>query len=209
MDKADTIRALHLVGFGSAHFNAVWPDGCLDLLQPVKNQSDGQPNSILLSGVLGAGKTSLLACFAQELFKGFIAAANGCPAYMLPDLFASRVRYCTHTELSKSWEHEFDDNWTGIDAEEYGKAPVLFLDDLGTAPDNQSGRNIARMEALIDRRWSNKMKTFVASNISLADLQSKKNNQWNRIGRRLGEPDWCVYRELKEKYGKAKREHLV
>lgn len=209
-NKADTIRALSLVGFGSAHFNARFPDEHLGLLRPVK-ATDGA-NSVLLSGTLGAGKTSLLSCFAQELFKGFATAANGMfadpekqgiPGYMLPDLFSRRALYVTHTELSKVWEREFQDDPAGSEDDFY-KTGILFLDDLGTAPDTGSGRNMARLEALIDYRWSHHLKTFIASNMYLEELKLKKNSQWFRIARRLSETDWMIYRKLETKYGGRK-----
>jgi DNA replication protein DnaC len=198
VSKADTVRALYLTGFAKEHWSSQWPDNQLDLLPAIKNRADGA-NSVLLSGVLGAGKTSLLSCFAQALFQELVNGADGCLAYMLPDLFAQRCRYVTHTDLSKIWEREFQDDPTGSEDEFY-KAGVLFLDDIGTAPDTQSGRNMARLEALIDYRWSNHLKTFIGSNINLADLQSRKNSQWNRIGRRLGESNWIIYREMKKKF---------
>lgn len=197
-DKSDIITALHRVGFGSRHFDSVWPDSQLDLLNPVKAVEGC--NSVMLSGVLGGGKTSLLSCFCQELFKSFAVSANGVEPHVKPILFASRAIYVTHTELSKVWEREFSDDPVGSEDEFY-KAPILFLDDLGTAPDTASGRNIARLEGLIDWRWRNKMKTFIASNISLKDLERPLNAQWHRMARRLADNEWMVYRELKKKYG--------
>jgi hypothetical protein len=57
---------------------------------------------------------------------------------------------------------------------------------------------MARLEALIDWRWSQHLKTFIGTNVKLKELHQKP--EWKRIGRRLAEPGWMVYRELATKY---------
>lgn len=197
IDKADMIRALALVGFGSAHWSALWPDSQLELLAPVKAREGC--NSVMLSGVLGAGKTSLMACFAQTLFKSLAESANGTPGYMLADLFARRVAYITHDELSDMWSKEFKDDSQSPDG--FFTVPILFLDDMGWGADSQTGRNLIRLGGLIDYRWRNNLKTFITSNTSLSDLGKPRYKEWHRIHRRLAEKDWCIYKELNAKYG--------
>lgn len=199
MNKADSIIALSRVGFGSAHLSAVWPDDYLTLLPPVKNLEEKGANSVFLSGLVGKGKTSLLACFCRVLFQGF---ADKVPieAHLATLLFARRAVYLTHTELSKYWEREFQDD-SGGNGDEFWGVPILFLDDMGTAPDTNSHRNMAKLENLIDYRWRNHKKTFIASNLSLAEFKKPARAEWFRIARRLSEKDWMTYIELKTRFG--------
>lgn len=190
------MRALELVGFRPEHWGYDYPDCYAEFNDKLKGIAiHGQkPNSILLAGVVGTGKTAMLACLCKSTYE-----ANGVPS---ADLFASRVKYCTHGELTASWENEFNDR-SDLPTEGYfKKAPILFLDDLFAAQVNQSGRNIAKLEELIDWRWSNGMKTFLATNISLKDLWKPANKQYHRIARRLSEPDWIYYQTLTHKFNK-------
>ena len=191
-----TERMLKLVGFRPEHWHYDYPPEYFDINEQLKAVaiSQGKPNSILLGGVVGTGKTAMLATLCKSIYK-----ANGVPSV---DLFASRVKYCTHSELSDIWSNEFNDSSELPPEDYFKKAPVLFLDDLFSAPVNASGRNTAKLEELIDWRWSQHLKTFIATNISLKDLW--KNKQYQRIARRLSEKNWMYYVELKHKFGGKK-----
>jgi len=212
------MRALELVGFRPEHWGYDYPDCYAEFnnklkeiaITPVKNQ----PNSILLAGAVGTGKTAMMAILCKTLFKQICDDSDitgGILIHLWAERFGSDTKYCTHGELTKTWEHEFDDN-SELPTEDYfKKVPILFLDDLFSAQVNQSGRNIAKLEELIDWRWSNRMKTFLATNISLEDLWGKKSSKgryydktYHRIARRLSEEKWIYYQQLTHKFGGRK-----
>ena len=215
-----TTRALTLVGFRPEHWHYDYPECYAEFNDKLKEVaiSQGKPNSILLGGIVGTGKTAMLAILCKSMFddyrmrisrrnyndvnnKVIMAEMIKSDTELVPDIFGSWVKYCTHGELSEIWSHEFDDNSDLPDEKMFKEAQVLFLDDLGTAPDTQSGRNMAKLEELIDWRWSNRMKTFIASNISLKDFWKPRNSQWHRIARRLSEPNWMFYQQLTHRFG--------
>ena len=142
----------------------------------------------------------MLAILCKMVFENWIDLCDDNSNPNLVYVFAKRAKYCTHSELADIWSNEFNDS-SDLPTEDYfKKAPILFLDDLGAAPINQSGRNMAKLEELIDWRWSNRMKTFIASNISLKDFWKPQNSQWHRIARRLSEPNWMFYQQLTHKF---------
>lgn len=193
-----TDRALALVGFRPEHWGYDYPPEYAEFnVRLGLIVTHGlKPNSILLGGVVGTGKTAMLATLCKSLYE-----ANGVPSV---DLFASRVKYCTHSELADLWSNEFNDR-SDLPSEDYfKKAPVLFLDDLFSAPTSLSGRSTAKLEELIDWRWSNHLKTFLATNISLKDLWKPANKQYYRIARRLSEKKWMYYQTLTHKFGEIK-----
>jgi len=196
------MRALQLVGFRPEHWGYDYPDCYAEFNKRLKVivTMTGYPNSILLGGVVGTGKTAMLAILCKSMYKEFLKTlAFESPT--APDIFAYNMKYCTHSELANIWSNEFNDS-SDLPTEDYfKKAPVLFLDDLFSAPVNASGRNIAKLEELIDWRWSNRMKTFLATNISLKDLWKPANKQYWRIARRLSEKNWIFYQQLTHKFG--------
>ena len=191
------MRALELVGFRKEHWDYDYPDCYAEFnekLEAIAKAKTGV-NSVLLAGSVGTGKTALLNIMCRSIFGSGVGRN-------LPDFFAKYAKYCTHGELTASWENEFNQN-SDLPTEDYfKKAPILFLDDLFSAQVNQSGRNIAKLEEFIDWRWSNRLKTFIATNISLKDLWKPANKQYHRIARRLAEPKWMYYVELKHKFNK-------
>ncbi len=208
------MRALELVGFRPEHWHYDYPECYAEFNDKLKEIaiSQGKPNSILLGGIVGTGKTAMMAILCRSIFEALMKAAiaSGREAIRIepenygtenvyPHYFAKRVKYCTHSELANIWSNEFNDA-SELPSEDYfKKAPVLFLDDLFSAPVNLSGRNTAKLEELIDWRWSNHLKTFIATNISLKDIW--KNKQYQRIARRLSEKDWIFYQKLTHKFG--------
>lgn len=198
------MRALELVGFRPEHWDYDYPDCYVEFNEKLRRIAIGwdKPGSILLAGSVGTGKTAMMAVLCKSIFTGSMVCIS--KEWVLPSLFASKVKYCTHGELTASWENEFNQN-SDLPTENYfKKAPILFLDDLFAGQVNQSGRNIAKLEELIDWRWSNRLKTFIATNISLKDLWKPANKQYHRIARRLSEKDWIYYQKLDHKFGGKK-----
>ncbi len=188
------MRALELVGFRREHWNYDCAPEYAKINDKLKEEA--LHGSILLAGPVGTGKTAMLAVLCRSLYSKFSENFN-----CFPDQFAKGAKYCTHGELTASWENEFNDR-SDLPTEDYfKKAPILFLDDLFAGQVNASGRNISKLEDFIDWRWSNKLKTFIATNISLPDLWRPANKQYHRIARRLSEKDWMYYQELKHKFG--------
>lgn len=196
------MRALELCGFRKEHRHYDYPDCYAEFNDKLKSVAihSFKPNSILLGGVVGTGKTAMLACLCESIYWKW--AADMMPlSLVMPDLFAKKAKYCTHSELADIWSNEFNDR-SDLPPEDYfKKAPVLFLDDLFGAPINASGRNTAKLEELIDYRWSTHLKTFIATNVSLKDLWRPANKQYHRIARRLSESDWMYYQTLTHKFG--------
>lgn len=198
------MRALDLVGFRPEHWGYDYPDCYADIAEGLAHIVTGsaleKPSSILLAGAVGTGKTTMLANFCKDI----LALTN-----QPPDYLAARCKYCTHGELTASWENEFNENSHLPTADYFKMAPILFLDDLFAGQVNQSGRNIAKLEELIDWRWSNHLKTFLATNISLKDLwkpakEGGAGKQYHRIARRLSEEKWIYYQTLTHKFGGKK-----
>ncbi len=197
------MRVLQLVGFREEHWGYDYPPEYAEFEDKLRYVADApdEPNSILLAGAVGTGKTAMLAVLCKSIYDVWYKTRPIEPKYVITDFFAKEVKYCTHSELADVWSNEFNDR-SDLPTEDYfKKAPVLFLDDLGAAPINQSGRNMAKLEELIDWRWSNHLKTFLASNISLKDLWKSQNSQWHRVARRLSEPNWMYYQVLTHKFG--------
>jgi len=200
------MRALELVGFRPEHWGYDYPDCYAEFKKPLLSaavHTDSERNSALLDGAVGTGKTVMLAILCESMYWRWVEKTFPI-SLVMPNLFAKKVKYCTHGELTASWENEFNEN-SDLPTENYFKmAPVLFLDDLFAGQVNQSGRNIAKLEELIDWRWSNHLKTFLATNISLKDLWKPANKQYHRIARRLSEEKWMYYRTLTHKFGGKK-----
>ena len=206
------MRHLELVGFRPEHWGYDWPDCYAEFenkllsVATTTEVKDGYlcnavtiPNSLLLAGNVGTGKTVMLAILCKALYATF-SSVLGIDAGA--DLFAKPIKYCTHGELTKTWEHEFDDN-SNLPTEDYFKTvPILFLDDLFSGQVNPSGRNIAKLEEFIDWRWSKHLRTIIATNISLKDLWKPANKQYHRIARRLSEKKWIYYQPLTHKFTK-------
>jgi len=204
------MRCLELVGFRPEHWGYDYPDCYADIEQEIIVKAispvDSKPNSILLGGVVGTGKTAMMAILCKCLFKAICndsdITVGSLMSHIWAEQFGRDVKYCTHSELANVWSNEFNDS-SDLPSEDYfKKAPVLFLDDLFSAPVNASGRNTAKLEELIDWRWSNHLKTFLATNISLKDLWKPANKQYHRIARRLSEPNWIFYQKLTHKFTK-------
>lgn len=198
------MRVLELVGFRKEHWGYDYPPEYAEYRKTFTEltTATGKPNSILLAGVVRTGKTAMLAKICDILFTGYCLGQwlnkTKSSVAAMADYFAKDVKYCTHSELADIWSNEFNDS-SELPTEDYfKKAQVLFLDDLFSAPVNVSGRNTAKLEELIDWRWSNHLKTFIATNISLKDLW--KNKQYARIARRLSEKDWIHYQILTHKF---------
>ena len=153
-----------------------------------------------MAGGLGAGKSVMLAVLCREIYQtSLVDAITESQSKILrgiedvyPYYFAKQVKYCTHTELATIWEHEFDSNLDLPDEKMFKEAKILFLDDMGGAPENMSGRNIAKFEEFIDWRWSNGLKTFIATNLSPDEIVRPKFAQWHRIARRVLDRDWML-----------------
>lgn len=208
------MRALELVGFRKEHWDYDYPEcyAGFNVRLGLIATHGLKPNSILLGGVVGTGKTAMLAILCKSLYERSLEKTRISPHNMIirgidevyPYSFGRQVKYCTHSELADIWSNEFNDS-SDLPPEDYfKKAPVLFLDDLFSAPVNVSGRNTAKLEELIDWRWSNHLKTFMATNISLKDLWKPQNKQYHRIARRLSEGKWIYYQELTHKFGGKK-----
>ena len=199
-----TDRVLALVGFRKEHWGYDYPDCYVEFEDKLRYIADApdEPNSILLAGVVGTGKTAMLAVLCKSIYEHWHETGPVEPQDMIVDYFAKDVKYCTHSELANIWSNEFNDSSDLPHEDYFKKAPALFLDDLFSAPVNVSGRNTAKLEELIDWRWSNHLKTFIATNISLKDLWKPANKQYHRIARRLSEKKWIYYQKLDHKFNK-------
>ena len=196
------MRVLELVGFRKEHWDYDYPDCYVEFKKPLLSaaiHTDSQTNSVLLAGVVGTGKTAMLAVICKAFYAEYKWAFG---KDLGADFFARGIKYCTHSELANIWSNEFNDSSDLPHEDYFKKAPALFLDDLFSAPVNVSGRNTAKLEELIDWRWSNHLKTFIATNISLKDLWKPANKQYHRIARRLSEKKWIYYQKLDHKFNK-------
>ncbi len=209
------IKALELVGFKREHWHREYPKVYKNLNERIEEVARARypamPNSILMAGVVDSGKTSMMACICKSIFDEW-ESSQKMPGYMKPDLFAGLVGYCSHEDLVNSWENEFNPDSLYRDANLYRNCQILFLDDLGAAPENVSGRNISKLEEFIDWRWSNRKKTIVSTNLSpdeyyIKDFARMKAGhrplyaQWHRIFRRLLSNRWMMTVILTHNFG--------
>lgn len=202
--QENTLRVLQLVGFRPEHCKYSYAQEYTPLEKAIMRAATAdariQPSSVLLAGSLGAGKSVLLAIMCRAIYQVALRDVISSPDNkvirgiedVFPYYFAKNVRYCTHTELATIWEHEFDSNLDLPEEKMFKEAKILFLDDMGGAPQNVSGRNMAKFEEFIDWRWSNGLKTFIATNLNPTDLIKPKFGQWNRIARRILDRDWML-----------------
>ncbi len=186
------------LGFGEKHLSC-WFDGEYPKVEKILKgiiATDFPPQSLLLSGTIGIGKSAFLSAIFKERFKLW-AKQVSCKAYVLPTIYAPKCYYITHKELVDivlaGFNDKFDSDTT---FEELKVCSILMIDDL-IANVNESTSNLGYLGELIDHRWNHNLTTWITSNVSAEDI--KKRPGWERIYSRFADEGWMKYIWIKEK----------
>lgn len=185
------------LGFGSEHIDLWFDDKLPDIEKSINTaiKQNKAPQSILLSGTVGSGKTAFMSVAIKERFLYWANKCDG-KSYILPALFSINCIMVTHQELVDIINAEFNDNieenHSKQDLKDIG---ILVIDDLCNA--SETDKNITRLADIIDYRWKNGKTTWITTNLSGKDLS--KRTGYERMYDRLTDPSWMIYLEINEK----------
>lgn len=178
---------------------ARYADARLDLvdtiIQPVVEKAiaqllAGEPKGLLLSGNVGAGKSSIMAVVARGYFEGLLTPPESYPP---AKIVAERlINWVTHGELINILRaHDRTAPGAGTYPMEL-MAGILFIDDLGRGYEDKSDWNLALQDEFFDWRWTHKRTIFATTNKTPEELRRWPG--WERAVDRICDPAWmtCV-----------------
>jgi DNA replication protein DnaC len=128
-----------------------------------------KPESIVLTGDTGSGKTHLAVAILRELItSGKVVSSKGGKFTTVPDLLLSiRSGFGNSSGFTQS-EEDF--------VNEYAKTPFLILDDLGAEKSTEWAT--ATLSAIIDKRYRELLPTIYTTNLTLDEIG-------NQLSRRI------------------------
>ena len=196
------VQAVARVGF-EAEFVGLWWDGHFPeqekALKKFSTYGYEGPNSILLTGAVGTGKTAFLCVMLKHKFKTWAAMVASEMTDLLPITFPLGTTYVTHMDIRQSCLNQSRREHEQVDAPDYNdlvNCSHLIIDDLFTAP--ETPYVVASVEELFRQRAANKKRTWVTTNISEKDMKNKRKfPDWERVISRLSSRKWCALVELK------------
>lgn len=151
-----------------------------------------KPNSVILAGPVGTGKSAFLSAMAKE---AFITWANSKCRKEDPDgivvSFMRGARYITYRNLATMIREEIDN--PGYETSEfYERVTLLIIDDLldGVVKDY----DMIKLGAIIDSRYINHRPTWISTNSSAEDMA--KFTGFERSYSRLADTSWCLYTQV-------------
>jgi len=128
--------------------------------------------NLFIYGSRGTGKTHLLAAFIKKEIKDLLTSNveshifdpyENYPAFIDVPRFLFDIRQTFNKGNYSSNEKDI--------FEKYSKSQTLYLDDLGA--EKSTDWAIQTLYLLIDYRYSNEMKTVIASNLTLDEIADK------------------------------------
>ena len=144
-----------------------------------------QPLGVLFSADVGRGKTSALWLMAEEImFRAQDTGTSARKVWLETCLFTNHFRL--QREL-REWDARRDE---GKVMPRAFWVQHLFLDELSTDMDDKSGWNLTLLQELINYRWEHCLPTYVATNLTLDELE--KTPGWGRIVDRLRDKSWMI-----------------
>jgi DNA replication protein DnaC len=134
-----------------------------------------KPESIVLTGDTGSGKTHLAVAILRESVKaGKVINSKGAIFTTVPDLLLSiRSGFGNSSGFEQS-EEDF--------VNEYAKTPFLILDDLGAEKSTEWAT--ATLSAIIDKRYRELLPTVYTTNLTLDEISNQLSR---RISSRMSE----------------------
>ena len=184
------VKTATMCGVSVIHRN-LWFDGRHKKVEKALTALVESGRSLLLAGPVGVGKTAYLSAMLKERF---LIESRRSPnlAYTAPTNFAIRSIFLTHQEVVDVIHAGYRENSTVAHTlTELMECQNLMIDDLATGHDDGAGFNLGQLEMVINERWSNGRTTWIALNISAADL--KKMQGWERIYDRMSDKGWMQY----------------
>lgn len=138
---------------------------------------------VFLYGPRGTGKTHLMAALTRAMILEHLHEARAAVKRPWPYGYPRMVSTIDLLREVRATFGTFGPGSKSTDIiEQYGEYPVLILDDLGA--EHVTDWTLTTLYAIIDRRYRDMRRTFVTSNLSLADLAKQTSD---RITSRLAE----------------------
>lgn len=152
-------------------------------------------------GPRGTGKTHLMAAIMRSLILDHLQTARATNTQPRPHEYPRMV---STTDLLRAIRATFGSRAPDAESESsiierYASCPILIIDDFGA--EQVSDWTLTTLYSLVDRRYRDMRRTFITSNLSLADLSIQTSD---RITSRLAE--MCRVVRLSGEDRRVKRE---
>ena len=137
---------------------------------------------LLLYGPRGTGKTHLMAAIMRAMILDQLHTAREMKRRPHPHEYPRMV---STTDLLREIRATFGSHGSESESgiiERYGRYPVLILDDLGA--EQVTDWTLTTLYSVIDLRYRDMRRTFITSNLKLADLSAQTSD---RITSRISE----------------------
>jgi DNA replication protein DnaC len=153
-------------------------------------RAGGQIRSLLLSGPVGTGKTTILCYLAYHCFRELSVPESALyrpsQAEDDPELAGFHWRWPGIGFISTGELFDLFFDRLRDRTEELKRVGVLFLDDFGR--EYQTEFPLSKFENWIEYRYANLLPTFISTNISPQELAKKK--EWARVVDRFRDSQW-------------------
>lgn len=137
---------------------------------------------VYVCGPRGTGKTHLMAAIMRAMILDHMHAARVTEKRTRPQKYPRMV---STTDLLREIRATFSSHGPESESsiiERYGTYPVLIIDDFGA--EQVTDWTLTTLYSLVDSRYRDMRRTFITSNLSLADLSAQTSD---RITSRLAE----------------------
>jgi predicted ATPase len=191
-----TLDVVKLLGFPENIIEFDWPPW-----YPTVTENLTIPNSCLLAGRVGTGKTTILCNMAKIMFTHFADGVADIQTDHICRHFIKRVYFIHYREFTELIRQIFDDDNSGaaLILHHIENVPILIIDDLleGVVKD----WDLTKLHALIDHRYCHNLRTWISTNFEAEAVKAGEPDlkSWpgfERTYSRLADPEWCQYYEI-------------